>query len=168
LSEVETAIAVAGTLGGSLGGLLLGYILEERIARNRLKRETALGPRLQKQKELTEAYHAMVDLGLAIHKSSKGSENRAKIKEAFDSYDVAFVRAMLWVSSNNFDAAAKANFQIRRIAQKKLSGADLSAKDNDEFNSRLAAETVTITEELKLNLLHDQLRKMFAESETSD
>src|SRR5690348_401570 len=103
MSTVDTLVGVLIGLVGAVPVAVVVHLLDERAERNRLRRETALGPRQQKQTELTDAFHAMVDLGLSLSEPSKDPSNLAKIKEALGRYDPAFMRGALWVSPKNYD-----------------------------------------------------------------
>jgi hypothetical protein len=163
LSELETAIAVAGTLGGTLGGLLLGYLLNERTERNRLRRETALKPLEQKIPAMLNAYNALAELTIIVIKSAVDPQSHnSTLQGSVDRFDTAILQAAIWMmnSPKNMDRMVESQLSIRTACDKLLSGESLSdAEFKDNFSAPVGTLGNVIGTELGIPDLGNQLQK---------
>ncbi len=98
LSEIDTAIAVAGTLLGAAAT----YFFEERRFTKQKRLEVSLQPLEEKRVALKETYLAMVDCFRGLVKNFAGTRQEEfvqSVAEPLERLEITITRNLIWLST---------------------------------------------------------------------
>lgn len=130
LSEIETLIAVAGTLGG----VFLGYLLDERRENRRVGREVALRPLADKERALKDVYRAMTDLLMeTIRIRGNPGLGRTPLQSLIDHLESSVTWGVLWFSEKNGGRIMDGVTGLLDLARKSAKGGNLTEREMDQL-----------------------------------
>jgi hypothetical protein len=149
VTELETAIIIAGTLMSAL----VGYFLGERREANKFRREIAVKPLPYQQEALREACYALMDFVTRYD----GKRTSATIALS-DRLNDALSKAFLWCSEGT---RGKLTEFVRKWAalsgENPLAGSVQPQKERDEFYQGFSSAYQAMAEELGVTVLRSQL-----------
>jgi len=153
MTEIDTLIAVMG----SLSGILVGYFLSERQARTRLARETALRTLEDKQAALKRLWDSVADYVLAVSTTPRHKPEREKVIDAVLAVEESILRAIIWFPPETMSEAFDALYGLDQGVTKIAKGGSLSVK---EFKPAFNSITAIVVEGLGVKVLADQFDKI--------
>ena len=157
MSELETLIAVAGTLGG----VFLGSLLEERRENRRAARQVALRPLKDKEQALKDMYRAMADFISMASRIVRNPEiERAPLASLIDRLEESLFWAAIWLSEKNGDAIVDGLTGLIDMGRDLVKGANLTKQEKDKLWDYFAGAAKGIINDLGIEIAENQFQSI--------
>jgi hypothetical protein len=156
MTELDTAIIIAGPLIGTV----VGYFLGERREAKRFGKEIAVSPLEHRQLALRDACYALMDYVTSYARKKDGNARTTFLLG--DQLDTPLGRVMLWCSEETRKKIVEFVHKsiILANAVSGMSGAPPSQKEEQEFLQAFSSVYVSLAEELGVKILQSQLESI--------
>jgi hypothetical protein len=157
VTEVDTAIAVAGTLLG----IVVVHFLDQKSESRRVAREVALRPLEDKQKALKDVYRAMVDLLTETNRIIQDPGiGRTPLASRIENLESSTTWGVLWFSDKHGSKAIDPLAKMVKIARKLTAGNNLTETEKDDVFNYFIAASKAIMLDLGIPIAESQLQSI--------
>jgi|SRR2546425_546344 len=157
MTELETAIAVVGTLGGTLLGTVLGYILDQRRELMRVKRQVALGPLQDRREALKPVFDVLAEIMITFSSALTNPQENAKaFSGSVERFKIVVSRAVLWCSKDSAYPLMEAWSAAMSMSTRLTAGRTPSEEQTAKMLSDLGYAAAAVDKDLGIDLLRIQ------------